>query len=84
MRVKGIRFKPCALGSKELCFAWREFSDFLRVNLTAGSPAKLQIMDWPELEKVNETVFVFAGGGVEEVTDQQVLFTDAKMKTLTC
>uniref|UniRef100_G1NBJ9 Structural maintenance of chromosomes flexible hinge domain containing 1 n=1 Tax=Meleagris gallopavo TaxID=9103 RepID=G1NBJ9_MELGA len=51
MRVKGIRFKPCALGSKELCFAWREFSDFLRVNLTAGSPAKLQIMDWPELEK---------------------------------
>uniref|UniRef100_A0A8C3LX65 Structural maintenance of chromosomes flexible hinge domain-containing protein 1 n=1 Tax=Chrysolophus pictus TaxID=9089 RepID=A0A8C3LX65_CHRPC len=51
MKVKGIRFKPCALGSKELCFAWREFSDFLRVNLTAGSPAKLQIMDWPELEK---------------------------------
>ena len=51
MRVKGIRFKPCALGSKELCFAWREFSDFIRVNLTAGSPAKLQIMDWPELEK---------------------------------
>lgn len=54
MRVKGIRFKPCALGSKELCFAWREFSDFLRVNLTPGSPAKLQIMDWPELEKVNQ------------------------------
>uniref|UniRef100_A0A493SXT1 Structural maintenance of chromosomes flexible hinge domain containing 1 n=1 Tax=Anas platyrhynchos platyrhynchos TaxID=8840 RepID=A0A493SXT1_ANAPP len=51
MRVKGIRFKPCLLGSKELCFAWREFSDFLRVNLIAGSPAKLQIVDWPELEK---------------------------------
>ncbi|XP_065609251.1 structural maintenance of chromosomes flexible hinge domain-containing protein 1 isoform X2 [Cyrtonyx montezumae] len=51
MRLKGIRFKPCVLGSKELCFAWREFSDFLRINLTAGSPAKLQIVDWPELEK---------------------------------
>ncbi|KAM6350259.1 structural maintenance of chromosomes flexible hinge domain-containing protein 1 isoform 2-T2 [Podargus strigoides] len=51
MRVKGIRYKPCLLGSKELCFAWREFSDFLRVNLTAGSPAKLQFVDWPELEK---------------------------------
>ncbi|XP_066848929.1 structural maintenance of chromosomes flexible hinge domain-containing protein 1 isoform X2 [Anser cygnoides] len=51
MRVKGIRFKSCLLGSKELCFAWREFSDFLRVNLIAGSPAKLQIVDWPELEK---------------------------------
>lgn len=69
MRVKGIRFKPCALGSKELCFAWREFSDFLRVNLTAGSPAKLQIVDWPELEKVNQTVFVFVGRGVKDVTD---------------
>lgn len=63
MRVKGIRFKPCALGSKELCFAWREFSDFIRVNLTAGSPAKLQIMDWPELEKVNQTAFVLAERG---------------------
>lgn len=63
MRVKGIRFKPCALGSKELCFAWREFSDFIRVNLTAGSPAKLQIMDWPELEKVNQTAFDLAEGG---------------------
>ncbi|KAM6086922.1 structural maintenance of chromosomes flexible hinge domain-containing protein 1 isoform 3-T3 [Chlamydotis macqueenii] len=51
MRVKGIRFKPCLLGNKELCFAWREFSDFLRVNLTAGSPAKVQFVDWPELEK---------------------------------
>ncbi|KAM4686989.1 structural maintenance of chromosomes flexible hinge domain-containing protein 1 isoform 1-T1 [Amazona ochrocephala] len=51
MKVQGIRFKPCLLGSKELCFAWREFSDFLRLNLTAGSPAKLQFVDWPELEK---------------------------------
>lgn len=59
MRVKGIRFKPCLLGSKELCFAWREFSDFLRVNLIAGSPAKLQIVDWPELEKVSQMVFVW-------------------------
>ncbi|XP_065524143.1 structural maintenance of chromosomes flexible hinge domain-containing protein 1 isoform X1 [Lathamus discolor] len=51
MKVQGIRFKPCLPGSKELCFAWREFSDFLRLNLTAGSPAKLQFVDWPELEK---------------------------------
>ncbi|KAF2985243.1 hypothetical protein EK904_007557 [Melospiza melodia maxima] len=51
MKVKGIQYKPCLLGSKELCFAWREFSDFIRVNLVAGSPAKLQLVDWPELEK---------------------------------
>lgn len=59
MRVKGIRFKPCSLGSKQLCLAWREFSDFLRLNLTAGSPAKLQFVDWPELEKVRLTVLVW-------------------------
>ncbi|KFQ51379.1 Structural maintenance of chromosomes flexible hinge domain-containing protein 1, partial [Nestor notabilis] len=51
MKIQGIRFKPCLLGSKELCFAWREFSDFLRLNLTAGSPAKVQFVGWPELEK---------------------------------
>ncbi|XP_071410839.1 structural maintenance of chromosomes flexible hinge domain-containing protein 1 isoform X2 [Pithys albifrons albifrons] len=51
MKVKGIRYKPCLLGSKELCFAWHEFSDFIRVNLIAGSPAKLQFVGWPELEK---------------------------------
>uniref|UniRef100_A0A803VUA2 Structural maintenance of chromosomes flexible hinge domain containing 1 n=1 Tax=Ficedula albicollis TaxID=59894 RepID=A0A803VUA2_FICAL len=51
IKVKGIRYKPCLLGNKELCFAWREFSDFIRVNLVAGSPAKLQFVDWPELEK---------------------------------
>uniref|UniRef100_A0A8U7ME37 Structural maintenance of chromosomes flexible hinge domain-containing protein 1 n=1 Tax=Corvus moneduloides TaxID=1196302 RepID=A0A8U7ME37_CORMO len=58
MKVKGIRYKPCLLGSKELCFAWREFSDFIRVNLVAGSPAKLQFVDWPELEKVSSTVLI--------------------------
>ncbi|XP_019402215.1 PREDICTED: structural maintenance of chromosomes flexible hinge domain-containing protein 1 [Crocodylus porosus] len=49
--VKGIKFKPGPPESKELCFAWREFSDFLRINLTAGPPAKLHLVDWPELEE---------------------------------
>uniref|UniRef100_A0A452GY34 SMC hinge domain-containing protein n=1 Tax=Gopherus agassizii TaxID=38772 RepID=A0A452GY34_9SAUR len=51
MAVKGIRFYPGPPGSKELCFAWREFSDFLRVNLTSGPPVKLHLMDWPDLEE---------------------------------
>ncbi|CAM5090334.1 unnamed protein product [Eretmochelys imbricata] len=51
MTVKGISFYPGLPGSKELCFAWREFSDFLRVNLTSGPPVKLHLMDWPELEE---------------------------------
>ncbi|XP_074843463.1 structural maintenance of chromosomes flexible hinge domain-containing protein 1 isoform X2 [Carettochelys insculpta] len=52
MTVKGIRFNPGPPGSKELCFAWREFSDFVRVNLTSGPPVKLRLMDWPELEEI--------------------------------
>uniref|UniRef100_A0A670IB82 Structural maintenance of chromosomes flexible hinge domain containing 1 n=1 Tax=Podarcis muralis TaxID=64176 RepID=A0A670IB82_PODMU len=48
--VTGIRFKPGPPGTKELCFAWREFSHFLRLNLIAGPPAKLVLVDWTELE----------------------------------
>ncbi|XP_053101695.1 structural maintenance of chromosomes flexible hinge domain-containing protein 1 isoform X3 [Hemicordylus capensis] len=49
--VKGIRFKPGPPATKELCFAWREFSHFLRLDLVAGPPAKLLIVDWAELEE---------------------------------
>ncbi|XP_062987369.1 structural maintenance of chromosomes flexible hinge domain-containing protein 1 [Elgaria multicarinata webbii] len=49
--VRGIRFKPGPPGTKELCFAWREFSHFLRLNLIAGPPAKLVLVDWTELEE---------------------------------
>ncbi|XP_030068875.1 structural maintenance of chromosomes flexible hinge domain-containing protein 1 isoform X2 [Microcaecilia unicolor] len=51
MKVKGIKFSPVHPGSKELCFAWREFSDYIRVNLTAGPPAKLILVDWPGLKE---------------------------------
>ncbi|XP_028922030.1 structural maintenance of chromosomes flexible hinge domain-containing protein 1 isoform X1 [Ornithorhynchus anatinus] len=50
--VKGIKFNPGPPGSKELCFAWREFSDFLRVQLISGPPVKLILVDWPELEPI--------------------------------
>ncbi|KAJ6662198.1 hypothetical protein lerEdw1_012665 [Lerista edwardsae] len=49
--VRGIRFKPGPPGIKELCFAWREFSHFLRLNMIAGPPAKLELVDWTELEE---------------------------------
>ncbi|XP_061452282.1 structural maintenance of chromosomes flexible hinge domain-containing protein 1 isoform X2 [Rhineura floridana] len=49
--VRGIRFKPGPPGTRELCFAWREFSHFLRLNLIAGPPAKLVLVDWTELEE---------------------------------
>nr|AAH62946.1 SMC hinge domain containing 1 [Mus musculus] len=49
--VQGIRFTPGPPGPKDLCFTWREFSDFLRVQLVSGPPTKLLLMDWPELKE---------------------------------
>lgn len=51
--VKGIRFIPGPPGNKDLCFTWREFSDFIRVQLISGPPAKLLLIDWPELKEVS-------------------------------
>ncbi|XP_069476961.1 structural maintenance of chromosomes flexible hinge domain-containing protein 1 isoform X2 [Ambystoma mexicanum] len=52
MIVKGIKFYPGIPETKELCFAWREFSDFVRVNLISGLPSKLVLVDWPDLQQV--------------------------------
>ncbi|XP_036273622.1 structural maintenance of chromosomes flexible hinge domain-containing protein 1 isoform X3 [Pipistrellus kuhlii] len=49
--VRGIKFIPGPPGNKELCFTWREFSDFIRVQLISGPPAKLLLIDWPELKE---------------------------------
>ncbi|KAK2094599.1 Structural maintenance of chromosomes flexible hinge domain-containing protein 1 [Saguinus oedipus] len=49
--VRGIRFIPGPPGNKDLCFTWREFSDFIRVQLISGPPAKLLLLDWPELKE---------------------------------
>ncbi|KAK6490749.1 structural maintenance of chromosomes flexible hinge domain-containing protein 1 [Huso huso] len=50
--VQGIKFIPGAPGSKELCFAWREFAEYIRVNLMAGPPAQISLVDWPADEPV--------------------------------
>ncbi|KAM5157298.1 structural maintenance of chromosomes flexible hinge domain-containing protein 1 [Mantella aurantiaca] len=46
--VKGIKFHIGPLDDKELCFAWRSFSTYLRLSLVAGPPAKISLLDWPE------------------------------------
>ncbi|XP_060099927.1 structural maintenance of chromosomes flexible hinge domain-containing protein 1 [Heteronotia binoei] len=56
--VKGIKFKPGHPGIRELCFAWHEFSHFLRLDMIAGPPAKIILMDWTDLE---ESVSVING-----------------------
>lgn len=47
--VKGIKFYNGPIEEKELCFAWRNFSTYLRLSLVAGSPAKIALVDWPEV-----------------------------------
>nr|XP_044998928.1 structural maintenance of chromosomes flexible hinge domain-containing protein 1 isoform X1 [Jaculus jaculus] len=49
--VRGIKFTPGPPGNKDLCFTWREFSDFIRVQLISGPPAKLLLIDWPEVKE---------------------------------
>ncbi|KAL1770661.1 structural maintenance of chromosomes flexible hinge domain-containing protein 1 isoform X1 [Sigmodon hispidus] len=58
IHVRGIRFTPGPPGHKDLCFTWREFSDFIRVHLVSGPPTKLLLIDWPELK---ESISVFNG-----------------------
>ncbi|KAM4704987.1 structural maintenance of chromosomes flexible hinge domain-containing protein 1 [Rhinophrynus dorsalis] len=50
MVVSGIKFHIGPPEEKELCFAWRSFSTYIRLNLIAGSPAKLDLVDWPGTE----------------------------------
>ncbi|XP_039610777.1 structural maintenance of chromosomes flexible hinge domain-containing protein 1 [Polypterus senegalus] len=51
MLVQGIKFLPAAPGSKELCFAWREFAEYVRINLVAGPPAQLKIVQPTDIEE---------------------------------
>ncbi|XP_061095529.1 structural maintenance of chromosomes flexible hinge domain-containing protein 1 [Conger conger] len=46
--VQGVKFFTGTLGSRELCFAWRDFAEYLRITVTAGPPVKLQLVDGPE------------------------------------
>ncbi|CAH2284879.1 structural maintenance of chromosomes flexible hinge domain-containing 1 [Pelobates cultripes] len=47
MKVTGVRFHVGPPGERELCFAWRSFSSYIKLNLVAGIPAKLLLLDWP-------------------------------------
>ncbi|XP_018408855.1 PREDICTED: structural maintenance of chromosomes flexible hinge domain-containing protein 1 [Nanorana parkeri] len=50
--IKGIKFFNGPLEDKELCFAWRSFSTYLRLSLVAGPPANVALVDWPEVNCV--------------------------------
>ncbi|XP_036377090.1 structural maintenance of chromosomes flexible hinge domain-containing protein 1 [Megalops cyprinoides] len=59
--VEGVKFHPGKPGSRELCFAWRDFAEYVRVNVIAGPPAQLQLVDGPE-----EPLQVFNGKDLEK------------------
>ncbi|XP_073406986.1 structural maintenance of chromosomes flexible hinge domain-containing protein 1 isoform X2 [Dendrobates tinctorius] len=59
MVVKGISFLVGPQEDKELCFAWRSLSAYLRLKLVAGPPFRIGIVDW------NESVTVASGKKVQ-------------------
>ncbi|KAM4688949.1 structural maintenance of chromosomes flexible hinge domain-containing protein 1 [Discoglossus pictus] len=52
MVVTGIKFHIGQPEDKELCFAWRSFSNYLRLSLVAGPPTKFELIDWPSSESI--------------------------------
>ncbi|XP_072111996.1 structural maintenance of chromosomes flexible hinge domain-containing protein 1 isoform X2 [Mobula birostris] len=51
MVVRGIKFLPGRTGHKEICFAWREFVDYVRIHLTAGPPTQISNLDLGSTEE---------------------------------
>uniref|UniRef100_A0A8B9H4E5 Structural maintenance of chromosomes flexible hinge domain containing 1 n=1 Tax=Astyanax mexicanus TaxID=7994 RepID=A0A8B9H4E5_ASTMX len=47
--VSGVRFTGGSPGSRELCFKYQEFEEFARVKVTAGPPAKITLVEAPEM-----------------------------------
>ncbi|XP_055489430.1 structural maintenance of chromosomes flexible hinge domain-containing protein 1 [Leucoraja erinacea] len=51
MVARGIKFFPGPTGHKEICFAWREFVDYVRIHLTAGPPTQISNLNWGNTEE---------------------------------
>ncbi|XP_036453720.1 structural maintenance of chromosomes flexible hinge domain-containing protein 1 [Colossoma macropomum] len=47
--VGGVRFASGFPGPRELCFKYQGFEEFSRVKVTAGPPAKIDLLDAPEM-----------------------------------
>ncbi|CAL8398762.1 unnamed protein product [Arctogadus glacialis] len=57
--VRGVRFSPGKPGPRELTFTLRTFTGLVKVTLTAGPPAALQLLSGPQLP-----LQVFNGQGI--------------------
>ncbi|XP_042202823.1 structural maintenance of chromosomes flexible hinge domain-containing protein 1 isoform X2 [Callorhinchus milii] len=72
MVIRGIMFSPGITGQKELCFAWRDFVDYVRIHLTAGPPTQITVLEW---EDVEEPVTVINGKALDQVLVAQLCDT---------
>ncbi|XP_020384774.2 structural maintenance of chromosomes flexible hinge domain-containing protein 1 [Rhincodon typus] len=69
MVVRGIKFVPGVTGLKELCFAWRDFVDYVRIHLTAGPPTQISLLEWGNTEEI--TFRVVPGEPVKLMPEEQ-------------
>lgn len=53
MVVTGVRFLEGPPGSRELCFKYLNFEEFVRVKVTAGPPTKITLLAGPELVNIS-------------------------------
>ena len=44
--IRGISFIAGKLGSREICFKWRNLKVYQRLEIVAGVPARLTIPNW--------------------------------------
>ncbi|CAJ1082502.1 structural maintenance of chromosomes flexible hinge domain-containing protein 1 isoform X3 [Xyrichtys novacula] len=47
--VSGVQFQTVTLGSRELCFTYKDFEERVIVKVTAGAPAELKLISGPEM-----------------------------------
>ena len=51
--VEGIRFEDVPLGGRELKVVWRDLSDYVRLEVVAGVPTTISLVDWDDDEGVS-------------------------------
>lgn len=49
LSVCGVRFRKGSLGPKELCFKYQDMQQSVRIEVTAGHPAKIILLEKPEI-----------------------------------
>ncbi|KAL1270536.1 hypothetical protein QQF64_029552, partial [Cirrhinus molitorella] len=49
LSVRGVRFVGGSPGPRELCFKYQEMKEFVRIEVTAGPPVRIKLLEEPEM-----------------------------------